>query len=80
MKANKLSELTLEELIKKKKETKAAAIGLGIVQFIASALLISIAIKGSNYAFIGVAFGCLLFFLPILISIKQIDQEIKSRN
>jgi hypothetical protein len=80
MKANsKLSELTLEELMKKKKQSKSAAIGLGIVMVIACIILITLAIKNSSYALIGVAIGSSISFLPMWIALNQIDEEIKSR-
>jgi hypothetical protein len=81
MKQNsKLTELTLEELQKKKKTIKSAIIGLGIVMLLAVTILIYFTIKNQNYAFLGVAFGSLISLLPSVIFLNQIETEIKSRN
>lgn len=81
MKSNKpLTELSLAELLEKKKKSKAAALGLGIVMLIANIISISLAIKNNNFALIGVAIGSSLTLLPLVMSLKQIDEEIKKRE
>jgi hypothetical protein len=81
MKENaKLSELTLEELQARKNKTKSAIIGLGIVMTIAVATLIYLAIRNKNYALIAVGMGSIISLLPSVIVLKQIEDEIKSRN
>ena len=75
-KSKKLTDLTLEELIKKKNQIKGAAIGLGIVMIIAVITLVVLAFKTQNYGLITIGLGCAVAFLPIFISLSQI----KSRN
>lgn len=76
----KLSELTLEELIKKKNQSKGAAIGLGIVIIIAVIVLVMLALKTENYALITVGLSSLIAILPMFIAFKEINDEIKSRK
>ncbi|MEG1591315.1 hypothetical protein [Chryseobacterium sp.] len=80
MKANKLSELSIEELESKKKTILSATIGLGIVMILACCALFYFAISSKNFALIAVAIGGSLTFVPSLISISQINSEIKSRK
>lgn len=80
MKPNKLSDLSLEKLESKKKTVQSLAIGLGIVILIASSILFYFAIASKNFALIAVAIGSLMSLMPILISIGQINTEIKSRK
>ncbi len=77
---NKLAALTKEELQTKYKKSKGVVIGLGIVMLFASITLIYVAITTENYAFIAVAIGSSMSFLPMIIDFKQIEKEIKSRN
>lgn len=80
MSKSKLSELTLEELEKKKKTIIGAAIGLGIVTLIAFSILLYLIIKSKNVALVGVLPGSFIIFLPIFIGLSQINAEIKSRK
>ncbi len=80
MKANKLSELSIEELESKKKTILSATIGLGIVMIIACCTLFYFAITSKNFALIAVAVGSSLTLMPCFISIGQINAEIKSRK
>jgi hypothetical protein len=81
MKENsKFKELSLEELITKYKQSKAAVIGLGIGIIIAVMVLIYLAVSNENYALIAVAIATSISFLPSIIVLKQIETEIKSRN
>ena len=77
---NKLAALTTEELQTKYKKSKGVVLGLGIVMLFASITLIYVAITTKNYAFIAVAIGSSMSFLPMIIEFKQIEKEIKSRN
>lgn len=77
---NKLAALTKEELQTKYKKSKGVVLGLGIVMLFASITLIYVAITTENYAFIAVAIGSSMSFLPMVIEFKQIEKEIKSRN
>lgn len=77
---NKLAALTTEELQTKYKKSKGIVLGLGIVMLFASITLIYVAITTKNYAFIAVAIGSSMSFLPMIIEFKQIEKEIKSRN
>jgi len=78
--SKKLPELTLEELIKKKNQIKGAAMGLGIVMVIAVIALVVLAMRTENYALITISLGGAVAFLPIFISLSQINTEIKSRS
>lgn len=76
----KLTEMTLAELLSQKKKLRAAAIGLGIVMFFAAGILIYLAISQKNYALMTVSIATLIGFLPMYISLSQLNTEIKSRN
>ena len=80
MKDNKLSSLTIEELLLKKKKIKSALIGLGIVMVLAISTLIYLVSKSNNFALLPIVFSCPLTILPIFISLNQINIEIKSRK
>lgn len=80
MKANKLSELSIEELESKKKTILNATIGIGCVMLIACCALFYFAITSKNFALIAVAIGSSMTLMPSFISIGQINNEIKSRK
>lgn len=81
MKANKkLSELRLEELIEKKKKLQGIVIGLGIVMFITSIGIIYFAIKNNNYTSMVIVISCFVTLLPNVVSLSQLNAEIKSRK
>ncbi|MFD2286563.1 hypothetical protein GJU39_16685 [Pedobacter petrophilus] len=77
---NKPDEITIDELIIKRKKIIGAGIGLGIVAIIAFAIIFYIAITKKNYALMGLTGGITIPFLPILIYLKQLDKEISLRN
>lgn len=79
-KANRLEEVSTTELLNKKKKIAGAAIGLGIVSLIAVIVLCYLAITKKNYVLLTLLGGIFIPFLPIFISLKQVDQEIKLRN
>ena len=76
----KLVDMTLDELLSQKKKLKAAAIGLGIVMLFASGILIFLAISHKNYALITVSIATLIGFLPMCMSLTQLNAAIKSRK
>ncbi|WP_159474077.1 hypothetical protein [Chryseobacterium sp. 18068] len=80
MKANKLSELSIEELESKKKTILNATIGIGSVMLIACCAIFYFAITSKNFALIAVAIGSSMTLMPSFISIGQINNEIKSRK
>ena len=81
MKANKkLSELRLEELIEKKKKLQGIVIGLGIVMFITSIGIIYFAVKNNNYTSMVIVISCFVTLLPNVVSLSQLNAEIKSRK
>ena len=77
---NKLSDLSLTELLAKKKKLQSAIIGLGIVMFIACSTLIYLAILNKNYSLITVAIACSITMLPSIIVMNNLIKEIKSRK
>ena len=77
---NTFANLTLEELQEKRRKAKAVAIGMGIVMLLAITYLIYTAVTTKNYAFIAIAAGCSVTFLPVIISLNQMNTEIKSRR
>lgn len=76
----KWSDMTLEELYKKKTVIKSAAIGLGIVMIFATSILFYVAITEKKPALAVISVGFFMSLLPIIISINQINKEIKSRE
>ena len=76
----KWSDMTLEELYKKKNVIKSAAIGLGIVMIFATSILFYVAITEKKPALAVISVGFFMSLLPIIISINQINKEIKSRE
>lgn len=79
-KGTSLSELTLAELKTKKKGIQSATIGLGIVMLISFFVLLYLAITSKKPALMAIG-GCFsITLLPVLISLKQINEEIKKRT
>lgn len=64
-KSKKLTDLTLEELIEKKKKAKAAVNALEIVMIVAALIMLGLAIKSGNYAMISVILGCGVSFFQV---------------
>jgi len=80
MKANKLSELSLEELESKKKMILNATIEFGFVIFIACCSLFYFEITSKNFALIAVAICSFMSLMTSFINIRQLNVEIKSRK
>ena len=80
MKKNQLSELTLDELYKKKKTLQGATIGLGIVMLIAFSILLYLVFKNRNFALITIIPAGLISLIPGIIGLAQVNSEIKLRK
>ncbi len=78
--SKKLNELTLDELLIRKRKLKAATIGLGIVMFAAFAILIYLATKNNNFALISVGICSLIGLVPLVVANIELEKEIKSRT
>lgn len=79
MKSKKLNELSLDELKSKEKSIQTIVLVLGSFMIIASVILIYVAITTKKPSLTAVSMGCFATLLPILIVLKQIKDEIKSR-
>jgi ABC-type Mn2+/Zn2+ transport system permease subunit len=77
---NNLSEQPLESLEKQKKLLKGAAIGLGIVLFLAFCIIMYVAINKHKYGLLAILPGSMLTLLPIIIRFAQINTELKARK
>ena len=77
-----LSELTLEELQKKKKQSFGILVGLGIVWIVVWIIMIVIFLKSpkTNIATLLPCFILPLTLLPIFINYSNLIKEIKSRG
>ncbi|RBQ03075.1 hypothetical protein DRW42_23615 [Pedobacter miscanthi] len=76
-----LTELSIEELYKKKQMIKGALIGLGLVMLAAFIVLIYLVITAKTPKVLAaVPISCMLALLPAFISLGQINNEIKNRN
>lgn len=84
MKKNIYKKLSDEKLVSRRNTLKGALISLGIVALIAIAILIFLFIfhdfKNFNFITFFPFFGLLSTFLPLIIILGQINNEIKSRN
>jgi len=84
MSQNKLSELSVEKLIKRRDLLKGASIGLGIVYILAVTLIVYfIAAKGFKeipFAALIPVFALPVTFTPLIANISLLNKEIKSRN
>jgi len=78
-KTTQLSELTLDELIIRKKKMLGVTIGLGIVMLLAAIFIVYVALKSKNAGLMAVPIGSALTLLPTIINLSQINTEIKSR-
>lgn len=73
--------IPIDELYKKKKSLQGALIGLGLVLFVAAAIIIYLAFSSNMpKVLIIVPFCSSLTLLPIFISLSQINTELKNRN
>lgn len=77
---NHITDQTLTSLIKQKNLLKGAAIGLTIVIIIAFAITLYVAIQKKNFALVAVTPASLITLLPILMRLRQINNQIKSRK
>ncbi|WP_293305351.1 hypothetical protein [Pedobacter sp. UBA5917] len=76
-----LTELSIEELYKKKQTIKGALIGLGVVMLAAFAVLLYLVVTAKTpKALAAIPISCMLALLPAFISLGQINTEIKNRN
>ncbi|WP_316829044.1 hypothetical protein [Pedobacter miscanthi] len=80
-KAIPLNELSVEELYKKKQSMLGALIGLGVVILAASGILFYLVFTAKTPKVLAaLPISCLLALLPAMISLSQINTEIKNRN
>jgi flagellar basal body-associated protein FliL len=80
MKKNSLSELTAEELNKKKSTFIKVILASAIVMLILLSVLIYIVLRyEKSLAHLAIIPVCLIFLLPALIKLSQVNTEIKSR-
>lgn len=78
---NKLSDMTLDQLIAYKNKMKGVLIGLGIVMLIAEAALLYVIFTTDRMGSLAiVALSTFICFMPAVISYSQIDKEIKLRE
>ncbi|MDQ0638911.1 hypothetical protein QF042_002476 [Pedobacter sp. W3I1] len=80
MKSNKLSELTITELNKQKKQLSGLLIGSAIIMLFLFATLVYLIVKKQNFVLLAVIPGCLIAWLPVIIKLSQLNAEIKLRN
>jgi len=80
MKNNKLSELSLTELNKQKKQLSGLLIGGAILMLFLFGALLYLIIKKQNFVFLAVIPGCMLAWLPVAIKLSQLNTEIKLRG
>ncbi len=78
--SEKFSELSLEQLIKRKEKLTSLSVGIAIVMLLFCGVLFYLAIKTKNYALIAVGTGSLMMQLPLFVSVNQISTEIKKRD
>ncbi|QNR86737.1 hypothetical protein H9N25_10305 [Pedobacter riviphilus] len=80
MNNNKLSELSLTELNKQKKQLSGLLIGGSIVLLFLFAALLYLIAKKQNFVLLAVIPGCMLAWLPAVIRLSQLNTEIKLRS
>jgi len=80
MKNNKLSELSLAELNKQKKQLSGLLIGGAIVMLFLFGALLYLIVKKQNFVLLAVIPGCMLTWLPVAIKLSQLNTEIKLRR
>lgn len=80
-KSKPLSQLTLEELQKRKATFRGILIGGAITWFILASIMVYLTLKSGNYVLLAI-FPALLvpLILPSFIFIAQINKEIKARE
>lgn len=80
MEKNKFADLSLEELQAKQANAKKVVTGLGIVMLAVNLLLLVMIFVTKLYALLAVVIGSMTTLLPSFINLKQINEEIKSRQ
>lgn len=80
MKNNKLSELSLTELNKQKKQLSGLLLGFTIVMLFLFGALLYLILKKQNFVLLAVIPGCALTLLPAAIKLSQVNAEIKLRS
>jgi flagellar basal body-associated protein FliL len=81
MKKNSLSELTAEELNKQKSSLIKILLASGIVMLILFTVSMYIVLRyEKSSAQVAIIPVCLVFLLPALIKLSQVNTEIKSRS
>lgn len=75
-----LSDLTTEELDKKKKQSFAIMTSFAIIMIIAMVILIYLSLRAKKYALLGIPASLFGGFIPIYSNYMQIENEIKSRQ
>ncbi|CAH0156860.1 hypothetical protein SRABI27_03477 [Pedobacter sp. Bi27] len=80
MKNNKLSELSLTELNKQKKQLSGLLIGSAILMLFLFGALLYLIVKKQNFVLLSVIPGCMLAWLPVAIKLSQLNAEIKLRG
>nr|WP_276901790.1 hypothetical protein [Pedobacter kyonggii] len=80
MKNNKLSELSLTELNKQKKQLSGLLIGSAVVMLFLFGALLYLIVKKQNFVLLAVIPGCMLAWLPVAIKLNQLNTEIKLRG
>ncbi|ARS40042.1 hypothetical protein CA265_10435 [Sphingobacteriaceae bacterium GW460-11-11-14-LB5] len=80
MKDNKLSELTLTELNKQKKQLSGILIGSAIVMLFLIGALLYLIVKKQNFVLLAIIPGLMLVWLPVVIKLSQLNTEIKLRS
>ncbi len=80
MKDNKLSELTLTELNKQKKQLSGILIGSAIVMLFLIGALLYLIVKKQNFVLLAIIPGLMLVWLPVIIKLSQLNTEIKLRS
>lgn len=75
-----LTELTIDELNNKKKQSLGVIISFSIIMFIAIVVLFYLSYKTKKYALAGISASLFCIFIPIYVNHIQINKEIKSRQ
>jgi len=80
-KAIPITELSVQELYKKKQSLQGVLIGLSVVLLAASVIILYLAFSSKMpKVLVIVPICCSLTFLPAFISLSQINTEIKNRD
>ncbi|MEN4760634.1 hypothetical protein VUJ46_00295 [Chryseobacterium sp. MYb264] len=80
MKTKKLNELSLDELKAKEKNSQIIVIVLGSFMVLTCCILLYVSITSKKPALAAISVACFGSLLPSLAVLKQIKDEIKSRD